>query len=111
MNLTEEELEVEQYKIKKMLKDLSDFRGNGTSLITVMVQSGGDLNGMKRLLVDEYGTATNIKSRVNRQSVLSAITSAQHKLKQYNKLPPNGIVLYCGEPFSTGTSAVPFENR
>ena len=30
-------------------------------------------------------------------SVLGAITSTQQKLKQYNKVPPNGLVIYCGE--------------
>ena len=49
------------------------------------------------MLTDEYGTASNIKSRVNRLSVLSAITSTQQKLKLYTKLPPNGLVLYCGD--------------
>ena len=43
------------------------------------------------------GTASNIKSRVNRLSVLSAITSTQQRLKLYNKVPPNGLVVYCGE--------------
>lgn len=38
------------------------------------------------MLGDEYGTASNIKSRVNRLSVLSAITSAQQRLKLYNKV-------------------------
>lgn len=49
------------------------------------------------MLADEYGTASNIKSRVNRLSVLSAITSTQQRLKLYTKVPPNGLVLYCGE--------------
>jgi peptide chain release factor subunit 1 len=49
------------------------------------------------MLTEEYGTASNIKSRVNRQSVLSAITSTQQRLKLYNKVPPNGLVIYCGE--------------
>jgi peptide chain release factor subunit 1 len=40
------------------------------------------------MLGDEYGTASNIKSRVNRLSVLSAITSAQQRLKLYNKVSP-----------------------
>lgn len=48
------------------------------------------------MLADEYGTASNIKSRVNRQSVLAAITSAQQRLKLYNKVPPNGLVIYTG---------------
>lgn len=32
---------------------------------------------VNKMLGDEYGTASNIKSRVNRLSVLSAITSTQ----------------------------------
>jgi peptide chain release factor subunit 1 len=48
------------------------------------------------MLADEYGTASNIKSRVNRLSVLSAITSTQQRLKLYNKIPNNGLVVYCG---------------
>ncbi len=42
------------------------------------------------MLGDEYGTASNIKSRVNRLSVLSAITSAQQRLKLYNKVRSAG---------------------
>ena len=30
------------------------------------------------------------------QSVLGAITSAQQRLKLYNKVPPNGLVVYTG---------------
>lgn len=32
----------------------------------------------------------------SRLSVLSAITSTQQRLKLYNKVPPNGLVIYCG---------------
>jgi peptide chain release factor subunit 1 len=31
-----------------------------------------------------------------RLSVLSAITSTQQKLKLYNRVPDNGLVIYCG---------------
>lgn len=48
------------------------------------------------MLANEYGTASNIKSRVNRQSVLGAITSAQQRLKLYSRVPPNGLVVYTG---------------
>jgi peptide chain release factor subunit 1 len=46
------------------------------------------------MLADEYGTASNIKSRVNRLSVLGAITSTQQKLKLFTKVPPNGLAIY-----------------
>ncbi len=48
------------------------------------------------MVLTRYGTASNIKSRVNRLSVLGAITSTQQRLKLYSKVPPNGLVLYCG---------------
>ena len=51
---------------------------------------------VSKMLADEYGTASNIKSRVIRLSVLGAITSVQHRLKLYTKVPPNGLVVYCG---------------
>lgn len=54
------------------------------------------MNLVQKMLVEEMGTATNIKSRVNRQSVLDAIGSAQQRLKLYTKVPPNGLVVYCG---------------
>lgn len=41
---------------------------------------------VQKMLADELGTASNIKSRTNRQSVLGAITSAQQRLKLYNKV-------------------------
>lgn len=48
------------------------------------------------MLTQEYGTASNIKSRVNRLSVLAAITSTQQRLKLYNRVPLNGLVLFVG---------------
>ena len=48
------------------------------------------------MLTQEYGTESNIKSRVNRLSVLAAITSTQQRLKLYSRVPDNGLVVYCG---------------
>ena len=47
------------------------------------------------MLGDEFGTASNIKSRVNRQSVLGAITSAQQRLKLYNKVSIQACLISC----------------
>ena len=49
------------------------------------------------MLIEEYATASRIKSRENRQSVMNAITSAQQKLKLYNRTPSNGLALFCGQ--------------
>eukprot|EP00775_Hariotina_reticulata_P005142 gene5142-5382_t len=84
----ENEQAIEIWKVKRLIKALEAARGNGTSMISLILPPKDQAN--------EYGTASNIKSRVNRLSVLGAITSAQQRLKLYNKLPPNGLVVYTG---------------
>jgi len=87
---------VEIWKVKKLIKSLEAARGNGTSMISLIIPPGDQISRVSKMLADEYGTASNIKSRVNRLSVLGAITSVQHRLKLYTKVPPNGLVVYCG---------------
>ena len=87
---------VEIWKIKKLIKSLEAARGNGTSMISLIIPQKGHISRTASMLTEEFGTAAHIKSRVNRLSVLSAITSTQQKLKLYNRTPPNGLVIYCG---------------
>ena len=95
-DLGSNELDVEIWKIKKIIKNLSEVRGNGTSLISLILPPKDQISRTAKMLTEEYGTASNIKSRVNRLSVLSAITSTQQKLKLYKNVPPNGLIIYCG---------------
>jgi len=91
------EKNIEIWKVKKLIKQLEAARGNGTSMISLIIPPKDQISRIAKMLAEEFGTASNIKSRVNRQSVLSAITSTQQRLKLYNKVPPNGLVVYCGE--------------
>jgi peptide chain release factor subunit 1 len=97
----------------QLIKALEAARGNGTSMISLIMPPKDQastsseicqpctclpqgsqhkfppslqVSRVQKMLGDEYGTASNIKSRVNRLSVLSAITSAQQRLKLYNKV-------------------------
>ncbi|CAK1598266.1 unnamed protein product [Parnassius mnemosyne] len=87
---------VEIWKIKKLIKSLEMARGNGTSMISLIIPPKDQVSRVSKMLADEFGTPSNIKSHVNRLSVLEAITSVQHRLKLYTKVPPNGLVIYCG---------------
>jgi len=58
---------------------------NGTSMISLIIPPRDQISRVSKMLADEFGTASNIKSRVNRLSVLGAITSVQHRLKLYTK--------------------------
>lgn len=91
------EIAIENFKLKKLIASLTKARGAGTSMISLIMPPKTQIPQITKMLADEYGTASNIKSRVNRLSVLSAITSTQQRLKLYTRCPPNGLVVYCGE--------------
>lgn len=87
---------IEQWKIKRLIKRLEQAKGNGTSMISLIIPAKKAITEITKMLNDEQGTAVNIKSNVNRKSVLTAITSARERLKLYNRTPPNGLILYTG---------------
>mmetsp|Transcript_37525 Transcript_37525/g.86617 ORF Transcript_37525/g.86617 Transcript_37525/m.86617 type:complete len:439 (+) Transcript_37525:68-1384(+) len=91
---------IEQFKVRRLIRMLDAARGNGTSAITLILNAKQDINLTNKMLTEEYGTASCIKSRVNRLSVLSAITSTQQRLRRYNRTPENGLIIYCGEVLS-----------
>ena len=73
-------------KLPEILCILSIFLyRNGTSMISLIIPPKDQISRVSKMLADEFGTASNIKSRVNRLSVLGAITSVQQRLKLYNK--------------------------
>ncbi|KAF5372888.1 hypothetical protein D9758_001511 [Tetrapyrgos nigripes] len=90
------EQNIQMWKVKKLIKSLDSARGAGTSMISLIIPPKDQISRASAMLTQEYGTASNIKSRVNRLSVLAAITSTQQRLKLYNKVPPNGLVLFVG---------------
>lgn len=90
------EVAIQQFRIKRLIKSLDAAKGNGTSMITLIIPPNDDINRSGKMLVGEQSTAAQIKSRVNRLSVLSAIASTQARLKLYSRTPPMGLVLYCG---------------
>lgn len=84
------------WKVKKLIKNLRNARGNGTSMISLIIPPGDQISRVAKMLTLESSTASNIKSRVNRLSVLAAITSTQQRLKLHSRVPENGLIIYCG---------------
>ncbi|KAF9068340.1 hypothetical protein BDP27DRAFT_1392802 [Rhodocollybia butyracea] len=84
------EQNIQMWKVKKLIKSLDSARGAGTSMISLIIPPKDQISRASAMLTQEYGTASNIKSRVNRLSVLAAITSTQQRLKLYNRVPPMG---------------------
>lgn len=68
-------------------------------MISLMIPPGHreQISRVSKMLNEEAGTATCIKSRVTRLSVISAIVSCRERLKRYNDVPKNGLVIYSGQ--------------
>ena len=87
---------VEIWKQKRLVDQLEKTKGNGTSMITLIIPPDTQLSRVNKLVTTELGTASCIKSRVTRNSVVNALKSLQHRLKLITKLPQNGLALFCG---------------
>jgi len=87
---------VSRFKLKRTLETLASKEGRGTELISLYVPPERRIHEVMTNLREEYGTASNIKSRVTRKNVLEAIDKVQQKLKLFKTPPPKGLVIFCG---------------
>lgn len=87
---------VQRHKVKAFVKELENFRGRHTELVSVYVPAGYDLNKVVAHLSEEQGTASNIKSKQTRDNVISALERMLQHLKLYKKTPINGLVVFAG---------------
>uniref|UniRef100_K3Z6L4 eRF1/Pelota-like N-terminal domain-containing protein n=1 Tax=Setaria italica TaxID=4555 RepID=K3Z6L4_SETIT len=62
---------IEIWRVKKLIKALDAARGNGTSMISLIMPPRDQISRVTKML-------------------------AQQRLKLYNRVPPNGLVLYTG---------------
>jgi peptide chain release factor subunit 1 len=89
-------MQYSQYNFKKTIEDIKNKHGRGTELVSLYIPHGTQIHEVSSHLRDELGQALNIKSRVTRLNVQSVIQSLLSRLKMINKIPDNGIVIFCG---------------
>lgn len=91
-----QKLHWQAHQLQKLVSYLTPLRACGTGAITMCIPPRDKVARMAKLLADEFGTASSIRSRVGRLSGLGVITSCQQRLKLYREIPPNGLVLFVG---------------
>lgn len=87
---------VDEYRLRKLMKEIKNKRGQHTALISVYVPTGYDIVKVLGQIQDEQGTASNIKSKVNRKNVVDALEKVIQHLKLFKQTPPTGLVIFCG---------------
>jgi len=87
---------VSRFKLKRTLDLLASKEGRGTELISLYVPPDRKIHEVMANLREEYGTASNIKSRTTRKNVQDAIERVSQRLKLFKEPPPTGLVIFCG---------------
>jgi peptide chain release factor subunit 1 len=86
----------QRQKLKHFVKELINFKGRHTELVSVYVPSGYDLISVINHLQQEQGTASNIKSKGTRDNVISALERMIQHLKQIGRTPAYGLAAFAG---------------
>ena len=83
----------------------------GTTLITYIVSGSTSLWLVCKHLTTEISTASNIKSKQVRYSVINALKSLSGSIELYcknGKIPPNGLVMLAGSLSSPNSNEIPY---
>lgn len=88
------------YTPQNIVKDLANATSqtNGTSLVTIYVPDKNNLTLTISKITSELATSQNIKDKLVRSSVQSALKSGLYKVKSFANInSENGFVLCAGE--------------
>ena len=93
-----EDLELQQrrLRLKKSLKELSEMKGMGTELVTVVIPPEKMISDVRHQLGNEMGQAANIKSKSTKKHVTDALESAISSLNRYKTPGDGGIAIFVG---------------
>tara|TARA_Y100000588_G_scaffold372454_1_gene445027 strand:- start:3324 stop:4571 length:1248 start_codon:yes stop_codon:yes gene_type:complete len=83
-------------RLKKAIKELSEMRGMGTELVTVIIPPDRMISDVRHHLGQESGQAANIKSKSTRKHVTDAIESAVSTINRYKTPGEGGIAIFVG---------------
>jgi len=86
----------EKYEFKRMLEELRSKSGRGTELISLYIPPDKQISDVTAQLRDEHGQASNIKSKLTRTNVQSALDSVMARLRLIPRAPENGVALFVG---------------
>jgi len=94
---SEEQSDKQKYEFKKVIEELSEYRGSGTQLVTIYVPEDTQVSQVVAHVTQEHSEASNIKSKDTRTNVQDALKSIKDRLRYYDTYPPdNGMVLFSG---------------
>jgi peptide chain release factor subunit 1 len=98
----ESKISVSRSELRQLLRELKKWSAPATVLLSLYIPPGRPLSDVMQLLRQEYSITDNIKLKRTRQAVKRALSAAMDRLQLVSKVPPNGLVIFCGENMGNG---------
>ena len=96
-----QKLTIDKRMLKQIIKELKKWKAPATVLLSLYIPPGRPISDVASLLRTEYSITDNIKLMRTRDAVQRALSAAMDRLSRIQKVPPNGLVLFCGEDMET----------
>ena len=90
------ESQQKRLRFKKIINELSEMKGMGTELVTVIIPPDKMISDVRQHLGQEAGQAANIKSKSTKKHVTEALESAVSAINRYKTPGENGIAIFVG---------------
>ena len=91
-----------RYEFKRQLRELQEVKGRATELISLYIPAKKKIFDITSYLRNESSQSSNIKSRTTKKNVMWAIESIMGRLKNYKKVPENGLAFFVGHKAAGG---------
>ncbi len=86
----------QQFKIRKFVNELKQYRGRHTEFVSVYIPAGYDIIKIIQHLSQEQGTASNIQDKTTRLNVQNSLERMIRHLRLYPRTPENGLASFAG---------------
>jgi peptide chain release factor subunit 1 len=95
----------ERTVLRSILHELESGEGSGHELISLYIPPDKPITDVKDYLKEEYTRSETIQDTDVRRQVQHDLSSILSHLKNYDKLPGNGLAIFCGAgPEKTGAT-------
>jgi peptide chain release factor subunit 1 len=85
-------------ELQRLLK-LRQLRGSGTSIVSLIIPAKTQICAINAHITKELSTASNVKDKCNRKSIIDALKSTNALFKNIKNIPSNGIATFAGSYF------------
>ena len=96
-----EKLTVSRRELADIIRELKKWKAPATVLLSLYIPPGRPVSDVMKLLRQEHSISDNIKLKRTRRAVQRALSAAMERLSMLTKIPPNGLVFFCGENMET----------